>query len=93
MSGKETSDVIQTLHNIRRNPNDMKYYDTQNSPKDFTVYYNISYCWFPGCLILKIYMIISDILFIIFTIPIVIITSKLTCDTPCQSAATGWPCC
>lgn len=62
MSGKETSDVIQTLHNIRRNPNDMKYYDTQNSPKDFTVYYNISYCWFPGCLILKIYMIISDIL-------------------------------
>ena len=53
MTGKETSDALQALHNIRRNPNDMKYYDTKDIPLDETSEY-LSCNWFPGCNIFRI---------------------------------------
>ena len=57
MADTETSYVIQALHNIRENPNDKKYYDTENNPIDETVEY-VSCRWFPGC---YIFIIIRDI--------------------------------
>ncbi|UCF13043.1 MAG: hypothetical protein JSW06_01990 [Thermoplasmatales archaeon] len=89
ITGKEISDVLQALHHIRRNLNDMKYYDTKNSPIETLEY--ITCFGFPACIIRSIIEIL------IWTLAEIIwfITSKLTCDTPCLSVAgpTHWPCC
>ena len=58
MTVKETSDAVQTLNYIRRNSNDMKYYDTKNNPIYDTSEY-LSCRWFPGCYI--IFYILADI--------------------------------
>ena len=61
MTGKETSDALQALHNMRRNPNDMKYYDTKDIPLDETSEY-LSCHWFPGCYIFTFYLYIMEII-------------------------------
>jgi len=74
MTGKETSDVLQALYRIREKPNDIKYYDTKNSPIDITFEY-LTCSGFPGCLIETIALIFIIILLFIYNI----ITSQFNC--------------
>ena len=83
MDAKETSEALQILYHIRRNPNDMKYYNTKNN-LDTVIgcMYTLEYltCWgFPGCLFYQISEILFRI-FIIFSKPIFdMITSLFNC--------------
>ncbi len=69
MTDKETSDALQALQYIRRNPNVIKYYDTKKNLKDITNEYFTCY-ESPGCIINMIldflFRILMDILVDIF---------------------------
>ncbi|UCF13277.1 MAG: hypothetical protein JSW06_03190 [Thermoplasmatales archaeon] len=73
---KETSEALQALQYIRRNPNDMKYYDPKNDP-NLTLEYITCY-GFPFCIILSI-MLIIELTSLVITGKI---TSLLSCFPP-----------
>ncbi len=75
MTDIETSDALQALQYIRKNPNDIKYYDTKNNPRDITFEY-LTCSGFPGCLIETIALIFMIILLFIYNI----ITSQFNCN-------------
>ena len=83
MTCKETSDMLQALHYIRENPNDMKYYDTKNIPRVETLEY-ISCFWFPGC---NIIVIIGEFLTDMLIITLGLITRLLSCVPVCNTIA------
>ena len=94
MSDKETSDVLQALYHIRGNPNDYKYFDKKSGPITIILCkptLNIINCiptfkyltcfGSPFCIFNTITNLLAEILLAI----VGWLTSKLTCDTPCQS--------
>ena len=73
----ENSDVLKALQFIRENPNDMKYYDTENIPDDTSEW--VSCRWFPGC---GIGYILTQIIILLFfsTTFIFLMISVAWCD-------------
>ena len=72
MTDKEKSDLLQALHYIRTNLNDMEYYDTKNSPTSimkcaYTLEYNI-FNVFPFFIILMLIMLYNFIFGILLAI-------------------------
>ncbi|UCF11826.1 MAG: hypothetical protein JSW06_07195 [Thermoplasmatales archaeon] len=72
MTDEETSDLLQALHYIIENSNDMKYYDTENSPTPTLGYIT---CLGTPCLIQAIVLIFVEF----FLSILVSITEKYTC--------------